>query len=82
MATGNFDSWANVDTLGPIYPFVGSEGILCIVILIWWIGWHIVQLRREAREVKDDLERIQERGGVVKVLDEEGDRELNDMIGR
>jgi hypothetical protein len=82
MNTGLVDNWLNIDTFGPIYPFVGTEGILAFVGIAFWVGWHIWQIREENAEFKQDLENIQKRGGVDKVLDEETKREEGDIVGR
>ncbi len=71
MATGMVDTWANSDVLGPIYPFVGMEGILAFVCIAFWLTWHIWQIRSENREFREDLEKIRQRGGVGRILDDE-----------
>ena len=48
MSTGAFENWAGqINEIGAIYPFVGSEGLLVIIGLVTWIGWHVIQARRE-----------------------------------
>ncbi len=81
MSTGLVDNWLNVDTFGPIYPFVGSEGMLTIVGLIFWFGWHVWQHQKESTEFKEDLENIERQGGPGKVLDDEANREMKDSVG-
>jgi len=55
MTTGNFENWAgNIAEIGPIYPFVGSEFLLFILGLVFWIGWHIVQARQEKRQLQEE----------------------------
>ncbi len=71
MATGLVDTWANTDKFGAIYPFVGAEFLLVIVGFAFWIGWHIWQIKSESAEFKADMEKIKERGGIGKFLDEE-----------
>ena len=71
MSTGLVDNWVNIDKFGPIYPFVGTEGLLVIAGLAFWIGWHIWQLKSESAEFKSDMEKIKERGGIGKYLDDE-----------
>ena len=71
MATGLVDNWVNVDAFGPIYPFVGTEGLLAILGIAFWIIWHIIQLKAESREFKEDVSNINSRGGVSAVLDAE-----------
>lgn len=81
MATGMVDNWINVDTLGPIYPFVGTEFLLVLLGLAFWIIWHIWQMNTESAEFKDDIEKINQQGGVAKVLDSESAREVSDLAG-
>ena len=82
MSTGLVDNWLNLDTFGPIYPFVGTEEILAIVGIACWIVWHIWQINAEAAEFKEDIENINKQGGPGKVLDEEAGREMKDSVGR
>lgn len=82
MNTGLVDNWLNIDAFGPIYPFVGTEGILAFVGISFWIIWHIVQIKKENAEFKQDVENIKAQGGVDKVLDDEARRELDDSVGR
>jgi hypothetical protein len=81
MATGMVDNWVNVDTFGPIYPFVGTEVLLTLLGLAFWIIWHIRQFKEESTEFENDLNKIKERGGVGAVLDSEGQREISDLAG-
>ena len=82
MSTGLVDNWLNLDTFGAIYPFVGSEGFLTILGLIFWFGWHVWQHQKESVEFKGDIENINKQGGPGKVLDDEGSREMKDSVGR
>ena len=82
MSTGLVDNWLNVDTFGPIYPFVGTEMMLAIVGIAFWIGWHIWQIRRENEEFRKDIENIKKQGGPGKVLDDEARREMEDAVGQ
>tara|TARA_R110002074_G_scaffold337310_1_gene507927 strand:- start:115 stop:360 length:246 start_codon:yes stop_codon:yes gene_type:complete len=81
MSTGLVDNWLNLDTFGPVYPFVGTEGILAFVGIASWIVWHIWQIRKENAEFKEDIENINKQGGPGKVLDDEARRELKDKAG-
>lgn len=82
MSTGLVDNWLNVDTFGAIYPFVGSEGMLAVLGIAFWIGWHILQIRKESAEFKADLENIKSQGGAGKVLEDESRREIEDQVGQ
>lgn len=58
MSTGNFESWAgNISEIGAIYPFVGTEFLLWILGMAFWIGWHIWNLSTEPREW-DEIRRL------------------------
>lgn len=81
MATGLVDNWLNVDTFGPIYPFVGTEGMLAVLGIAFWVIWHIWQIKKEKAEFDKDIENINAQGGPGKVLDEESGREMRDSIG-
>ena len=56
LSTTIVETWAGVDitTLGPIYPMVGSEFILYIIGLIFWLGFHFRQAGIEAKEMAAD----------------------------
>ena len=70
MATGNVESWTGqILDIGPIYPFVGSEFVLFLIALVFWVGWHVIQIRMESKEFKEDAARIQREGGIGKALE-------------
>lgn len=55
MSTNGMTSWAvDLKDVGAIYPFQGSEVLLVILGLIFWIGWHILQMRQEAAEIEKE----------------------------
>lgn len=61
MSTTIVESWAvEIADLGPIYPFVGSEGLLVVLGVVAWIGWHIWQMRMERQEEEETLQKIRE----------------------
>ena len=82
MATGAVENWIDIDTLGAIYPFVGTETLLAILGIAFWIIWHIIQLKRENAEFREDIENIKKQGGPGKVLDDEARREIEDQVGQ
>jgi hypothetical protein len=56
MSTNGMTSWAvDLKDVGAIYPFQGSEVLLVIIGLIFWIGWHILQTRQETAEIEEDM---------------------------
>ena len=56
LSTTIVETWAGVDinTLGPIYPMVGSEFILFLIGLVFWLGFHFRQAGIEAKEMAAD----------------------------
>jgi hypothetical protein len=54
MSTNGIESWAvDLKDVGAIYPFQGTEVILVILGVIFWIGFHVLQARVEASELAD-----------------------------
>lgn len=67
------ESWhgANLTELGPIYPFVGSEFVLWILGLAFWIGFHILGGRVEKREMAADEQAARDPVRLKRVFTEE-----------
>jgi hypothetical protein len=56
MSTNGMTSWAvDLKDIGAIYPFQGTEVLLVILGIIFWIGWHIIQTRQETAELDADM---------------------------
>ena len=61
MSTTGITSWAvDIGQVGAIYPFQGTEFILFLAGVAFWIIWHIVQLRQEDRTYEDDLRHLKD----------------------
>ena len=59
MTTGSFTDWAgSIADIGPIYPFVGTEFILFLIGIAFWVAWHIVQIKDETARLKEDEDRF------------------------
>jgi hypothetical protein len=72
MSTGSFDNWdGNMMDLGPLYPFVGSEGLMVVVLVALWAAWHIAQLVGENRELEDRVRRLKQSGELQKAVESE-----------
>jgi hypothetical protein len=58
LSTTIVETWTGADLsqLGPIYPMVGSEFMLFIIGLIFWLGFHFRQAGIEAKEMAADEE--------------------------
>jgi hypothetical protein len=72
MTTGNFANWdGDLTQLGPIYPFVGSEMLMVILAVIFWIVWHILQIRMENRTHDNDVIKLRQGNNLQKAVETE-----------
>ncbi len=72
MSTGSFENWAgNIADIGPIYPFVGAEGLLVLLGVAFWIAWHIWQLKQEARVYRDEVQKVGDPDTLKKLVSSE-----------
>jgi hypothetical protein len=54
MSTIGYDSWAvDLAEVGAVYPFQGTEWLMVIVGVVFWIGWHRIQFVREGQHLED-----------------------------
>lgn len=80
MSTGLISNWAgNPQEIGAMYPFVGGEGFFFILLLIFWLGWMVWQLRSEKSEFAEDADALRKgdikkeiRAGHVTLMDKDG----------
>jgi len=56
LSTTIVETWAGADLaqLGPIYPMVGSEFMLFVIGIIFWLGFHFAQFGIEKKEMQSD----------------------------
>ena len=54
--TNWIDHLSAAEVKGAIYPGVGTEGVLVIILLAIWIGWHVITATSEQAE-QDKLAR-------------------------
>ena len=52
--TNWIDHLSAAEVKGAIYPGVGTEGVLVIILLVIWIGWHVITNMSES----EDLEKL------------------------
>ena len=50
------DHLSAAEVKGAIYPGVGTEGVLVIILLVIWIGWHVITEMSESKE-QEQLDR-------------------------
>ncbi|HYD07334.1 MAG TPA: hypothetical protein VEC60_16480 [Reyranella sp.] len=69
MSTGNFENWDGTMTdLGPLYPFVGWEGLMVLLLVVFWIAWHIAQIRMENKKHEQEVQMLRQAGNLQKAL--------------
>ena len=69
MNTGNVTDWTgNMLDIGPLYPFVGLEGLLAVIVLIFWIGWHVLQFRVENQRWREEIQLLKQNNNLDRAL--------------
>jgi hypothetical protein len=67
MSTGNFTDWnGEITSLGPLYPFVGWEIPMAIILLVAWAVWHVMQVRMENRAHEDQARLLRQGDNLQK----------------
>ncbi len=70
MSTNGLTSWAvDLKDIGAIYPFQGTEYLLWIAGLAFWILWHIVQNRQEANDLRYDEQHANKTALIEEAVD-------------
>lgn len=68
MSTIGLESWAvDLKDVGAIYPFQGTEVVMVILGLVFWVGWHILQMRQEEAEIAEEM-KAKDRGDTARKL--------------
>ena len=50
--TNWIDHLSAAEVQGPVYPGIGTEGILVLVLAVIWIGWHVMADMQETSKSK------------------------------
>lgn len=67
-----FTDWnGNVAELGPLYPFVGWEVAMVLILLVVWVIWHIRQISMENKQLEDEAAAMRKSGAMQKAIAEE-----------
>lgn len=67
------ETWSGTDIsqLGPIYPMVGTEVVLFVLGLAFWLAFHVLQIRIENVELKRDAEAARSETRLTRVFEAE-----------
>lgn len=69
MSTIGYENWAvDLAEVGPIYPFQGSEVIMVVIGVLFWLGWHRMQFVVESREL-EEMHKHNAREDIDKAID-------------
>lgn len=66
MSTIGYESWAvDLANVGAVYPFQGWEGVMVVIGVVFWLGWHRIQYVRESEHLEKarqmgDKERVEQ----------------------
>lgn len=73
MSTTSIETWSGADLsqIGPIYPMVGTELILVIIGVLFWLTFHVLQARIERRELEADESAARSPERIKRVFDKE-----------
>ena len=50
--TNWIDHLSAAEVKGAIYPGVGTEGVLVLIALVLWVGWHVLQNNAESKHLE------------------------------
>lgn len=76
MSTG-ISSWSNPAEITAIYPFPGTEWLLVIAGFVFWIWWHVKQIREENQALEEAAEYYR-RHGVRQTMEKNVARTVSD----
>ena len=71
MSTIGYSSWAvDLKDVGAIYPFQGTEVIMVVLGVVFWIGWHVLQIRQEEAEIAAEMKTENRDEAARKLIDD------------
>lgn len=71
MSTIGYSNWAvDLKDVGAIYPFQGTETIMVVLGVVFWIGWHVIQMRQEEAEIAAEMAAEKRDDAARKLIDD------------
>ena len=65
------NDWAvDLAEVGAVYPWQGLELIMVVVAVVAWIAWHVVQIRQENDDFREDIARYGDPESIRRALDD------------
>ena len=55
--TNWIDHLSAAEVQGAVYPGVGTEGILVLILVVLWIGWHFISNMQEKSKMNEIAKR-------------------------
>lgn len=69
MSTIGYKDWAvDLADVSAIYPFQGSEVLMTVLCIAFWIGWHRIQFKRESEHL-EKARRVGDKEKVARALE-------------
>ena len=71
MSTTPIDTWAvDLADVTVIYPFHGSEFIMVVIGVVFWLAWHVWQIGHENKEYEADIRDFGDPESLKKAIDD------------
>jgi Zn-dependent protease with chaperone function len=76
MTNGTFTDWnGSISDIGPIYPLVGWEVLMVILLVAFLVWWHFMQIRMENDADREAAEELRNGDNLAKALEAEHTQE-------
>jgi len=80
MSTG-LETWVtNLNEVGPLYPFTGTEVLLAIVGIATWVIWHIIQIKSEIKLCDEEEKLFADKANLEKAMQRSNAETLIEML--
>jgi len=80
MSTG-LETWAtNLNEVGPLYPFAGTEVLLAIIGIVSWVIWHIIQIKAENKTYAEEEKTYTDKAKLEKAMSMSNAETLNESL--